>query len=223
MCVDRHWLQLLQNPEADMTLAEEYLEEANVDLANAIIDSIPIKYMLNEKQEMEHTDFRDWMNLKIQWLTNDLAIDSLDALNLESLKSFADGHNSFAGTKAKNVINFFYDGNYRNHPELPEDGQPQSRAVIQTKTVNKMEAKSYVKVYPNPSTSYVYVEYKTPSGNNSNIEVYDASGIRVLNEIMQGSKSLKIIDTSTLSDGTYFYKLIYNNEVLGQGNFIIQK
>lgn len=219
----RHWLQLLQNPEADMTLAEEYLEEANVDLANAIIDSIPIKYMLNEKQEMEHTDFRDWMNLKIQWLTNYLAIDSLDAVNLESLKSFADGHNSSAGIKAKNVVSFFYGGAYRNYPDLPEDGQSQSRPVIQSKIVNKMEAKNYVKVYPNPSSDFVNVEYKVPSASIAHIEVFDAAGKSVLNQNMDNAQFIKIIDVTQFVNGTYFYKVVSNNTIFGQGHFVVQK
>jgi len=181
-----------------------------------------MKYPLDEKQQTEQTDFRDWLTMKINWHNSDISMSNLDATNLDLLKSFADSRNSLAGLKAKNVVNFFYAGTYRNYPEVPnEDGM--RKAATKAKVAKTLDTKNYVKVYPNPSNSYVAFEYKVLCANAAHIEVFNATGISVLNEEVAGTQSVKIINASQFVDGTYFYKLICDNNVIGQGNFVIQK
>ena len=150
-------------------------------------------------------------------------MNELSSQNLADLKKFADSHSSLAGTKAKNVINFFYDGNYRNYPEIPDEAEMRKSEPKAKVTKPITDIKNYVKVYPNPSNSYVAFEYKVPCNYAAHLEVFNTQGVNVLIEEVTGTQSLKIINASQFVDGTYYYKLICDNNIIGQGNFIIQK
>lgn len=79
-------------------------------------------------------------------------------------------------------------------------------AVIGVKE-NKSEL--FAKIYPNPATEYVNIEYVVPNGGKTTIDIYDISGKKVYTEQLFVSKGQKIDrrintnDFASLQSGTY--------------------
>ena len=74
-----------------------------------------------------------------------------------------------------------------------------------------------VKVFPNPASSNVIFEITLPEKKETSIEVYNMIGQRI-DIVYQGwveediATSIKY-QVSTLSEGTYVYKIITNDEI----------
>ena len=84
-----------------------------------------------------------------------------------------------------------------------------------TTSVDNLENKNTLAIYPNPTNDYFIVE-----GINSNcqIELYDILGKKVLNQIANSSDTK--IDLSGFNNGIYFYKIINQDNILQTGKLI---
>ena len=73
---------------------------------------------------------------------------------------------------------------------------------------NNLDIKNENRVFPNPSTGIINVEYK----NVTKIEVVNIKGEIIINELFENcSNGKKVIDLSKFENGLYFINL-YNNE-----------
>lgn len=85
-----------------------------------------------------------------------------------------------------------------------------------TSGIAEFENKNDLKIFPNPSNSYINFEFEEKDDSNSNIEIYDAIGNLIVNQKIefQGiGKRLITINLSNLSDGLYFCKLNSNGNI----------
>jgi hypothetical protein len=75
---------------------------------------------------------------------------------------------------------------------------------------NKLDETGYV-IFPNPSRNYIQVTAPYFSNGKTNIEMYDATGRKIKSKRM--ISSIEEINTEDLPNGTYFLKLIHNDEI----------
>ena len=84
--------------------------------------------------------------------------------------------------------------------------------------VGKERPAYYMYVFPNPVKSYIYIETNDPRA--ASIQIYDMEGRLVLSHSIEQEKQLTI-DLSSLSSGTYIYKVIGQAAVITTNKFNI--
>jgi hypothetical protein len=77
-------------------------------------------------------------------------------------------------------------------------------------------------VYPNPASSYVYVEIPEPDGNLV-IKMTDLNGRMVNQAIIPENQQKYRLDTDNIPGGMYFIQLVRNNEVIGSKKILLQQ
>jgi len=84
--------------------------------------------------------------------------------------------------------------------------------AIDLNTLNKirkeqlMEYELSLKVYPNPATDFVNIEIPLVDTGRVNLELYNSSGVKVLNTIRAYQPVLQV-NVSNLSSGIYYLKV----------------
>jgi len=78
-----------------------------------------------------------------------------------------------------------------------------------------------INVFPNPSTSFVTLQFSNPGHINYAVTIYDAMGktIKEINDITDGEVS---IDNEPMNAGIYFYCLRNRWGIVGRGKFVIK-
>lgn len=87
------------------------------------------------------------------------------------------------------------------------------------------ETKSYLSnPFPNPANEYAAVFYKLPElKKQGNIIIYDINGKQVQNIKIDGTNEYILFNNTNLNNGTYFYSLIVDNEILDSKKMIITR
>jgi hypothetical protein len=86
------------------------------------------------------------------------------------------------------------------------------------------EAINEYKVYPNPASSEMTVEYTNPSDNSALcLSLYDILGHKLVNWNLPASESRVTENTSALPAGIYFYVINSGDNILTRGKLMIQK
>lgn len=113
-------------------------------------------------------------------------------------------------------LNLPIGGGLPNHPNFRLGEVPGSPCdTIDFSFVNSLEPSPFeIKVYPNPTNSYLNMEFETPVLNAIDIDIFDFTGNRVLfKTITKGDKKVQL-DFSKLPNGMYFYMLKSNGIIL---------
>jgi hypothetical protein len=77
------------------------------------------------------------------------------------------------------------------------------------------------KVYPNPASDNVTIDYKLDDGQIGNYEIINLSGQRVQSGYLQSGTTSQQISTSQLSVGVYTVKLTVDGEMIGNEKLVI--
>jgi len=96
-------------------------------------------------------------------------------------------------------------------------------AVEKDKTVP--EKKSFLSnPFPNPANEYAAVFYKLPElKKQGSIVIYDINGKQVQNINVDGSNEYILFNNINLSNGSYFYSLIVDNEIVESRKMMISR
>jgi len=79
-----------------------------------------------------------------------------------------------------------------------------------------------VTIYPNPFTTFTTIlTNNTSLINKSELKLYDVLGAEVIKTTI--TEKVTTLETSNLSPGIYFYKVICNNKIIQSGKLISQK
>ena len=79
-----------------------------------------------------------------------------------------------------------------------------------------------LKIIPNPFESQASILYTIPNNDGSTyIKVNDALGRNVRTLLLSGNQGTILFDKNDLSKGIYFYNVVSNGRIYGQGKFII--
>jgi|GEM_PF-2604985 len=80
--------------------------------------------------------------------------------------------------------------------------------------------KTVYQLYPNPANDQVNVEYQVPMEECATLEIYEASGIKIIEYRLQGESGLKEISTQTWAEGVYLFRFSCGNHIRTQKLFI---
>ncbi len=203
-------LQLDATPYSLMRVAWFMIENGDTTGAINKVDSI----LADTLTEHESYELNQQKTLML-WLIENPVIDST---SVEDLTYFLQSGSQLVSSYARSVMitNDFLD---YNEPYLV----PQllkNDVIRQVKRV--ADARSYVKVFPNPAKDYITVSYNSSIVNsNSEIIILDDSG-KIVNRISISKQSDQfIINTQKLTSGVYLIKLLNNNKTTAKEKFII--
>ncbi len=115
---------------------------------------------------------------------------------------------SFAGTGESNTVGTVKVENLTTGASLDLNGNDILRLTVTTGiNVNEIRQSAELKIYPNPTSGVLNLEFKQ-SAEFRHIRVINEAGAQVYNEELENSPSgLKTFDFSNLSPGAYFMTL----------------
>ena len=138
---------------------------------------------------------------------------STDAIHYETIKTMKSVYGNSTSETAYNFIDKkpVTGVNYYRVKSIDLDGK-YSFTSMKKATVG-LENKP--KIYPNPTTDVVYVEYFNVVNNDVVFELMNLSGQTVMKKTISNSKGFNksMIDVNTLEKGVYFYKMFINNSI----------
>jgi outer membrane protein Omp28/type IX secretion system substrate protein len=111
----------------------------------------------------------------------------------------------------------YYDTSANLRQVINSNQKKLTDATTNVITIN--HSASQILVYPNPASGQVYVSRIGTPGSESKIMITDFSGKEVLSGQLQQNNS--IIETKNISNGIYFYKVLSENGIVGQGKIAI--
>ena len=223
----RLWLYNLQLPEADVEVAQSYVETGNLDSATNVMARIYSKYTLTayDSTRLNNTD-SVLSNFIIPWYdANDSVLLSLDTSQLQLLDSFATQNSQhLPGTNCvRNLLNA-YNSKYFTSPVLPADSNTERSLTVNTQTnqnETKQPAHQGIKVYPNPANNYVKFELDS-SNANTTLTVYDLYGRKVIENSLNG-QTQTTINTESWQPGIFVWQVKQNGYPVGQDKLEIIK
>jgi len=219
----RNWLLSLNDAESDYMVIDNYINNGMFSEASQLLKDITTKYDLKGKQEEDYYSYLSFANWKIDVLSNNGSMDSLTENQKSELQTIADTGMALGNMKARNVLNFFYDGTYEVMPEVPIENNNQRRGNTQN-LQNLSHENNYIKVYPNPSKDIVYVTFNIPCiDKNATLKMIDMNGKIIYNKtIVEGIKQ-DVIDVSKWSAGAYQYVLEFDGVKIASDKLLIIK
>lgn len=83
-------------------------------------------------------------------------------------------------------------------------------------SIDDIASTDLISIYPNPANEFFIIESKNENLFFETIKVYDLTGRLVLNQEINNKTNYQRIDTSNLKQGTYFVKILVNNEIINK-------
>jgi hypothetical protein len=99
---------------------------------------------------------------------------------------------------------------------------PTGCSTVGIQTIYAANTNEAVTIYPNPFYKYTFIQINDASQiNNAELRIYNILGSEVMSSSI--SKHLTTLNTSNLTSGIYFYKVIVNNKIIQTGKLISER
>jgi hypothetical protein len=214
------WMNKLPSLSNRYDVIEYYLGKKQYTNAEAILNSLPTQYMMNEFENNEFSTYNTLYNFKKNLQQNNVSIHQLDSPRISQLKAIADnGLYSFARTMARDAMCFFYKVCYPyERKELP------TPIMGKTKISDNKETPKEITVYPNPAKEYVAFYYNLTDGNKViNLIVSDVTGKLIYQSTLSNTSGQHIWDVKNISNGNYIYSITTKTGLKYSGKIVVQK
>jgi hypothetical protein len=131
--------------------------------------------------------------------------------------SFAQGHYDLPATWAQNLLCFGY--GICTTPASPVQEQHTKSLMVGT---SAPEPAQYLKLYPNPATSYVSFAYKVTSADKAHIRITDALGREVDRLMIKTAEGQLLWDTRRLPAGVYTVELFVGKTIVQTQQLVVR-
>lgn len=215
---------LLQNENtltAKYELAFEYVNRGEYSLATATFNSIPNQFILTDEQISNHQQYVNIMPVIIDMYQNNKSVYDLDAVQTSLLNNIAQDSTCNPGFYARNMLVYAGVMEYTEPYLLPDSSLKAISSV--DKPVGKRSMPPRFKVYPNPASGYIAIEYNIQQqGCDGHILLRDNLGKIVKTIPVSSNKHSFIIPAKGLSNGVYYLSLQCNNNFIATEKVVIQ-
>ena len=124
--------------------------------------------------------------------------------------------------KARALMTLFDTLKYVNSCEQGNLVPPAAGSRVAATIENVVPNEQTIKVYPNPAQNQLFIDgLQLQSGDNAEVQVYSTLGQLVLRSKL--NNGITPIGISSLADGSYFYKVVQNGNVVLTDKLIILK
>ncbi|RLD42818.1 MAG: hypothetical protein DRI86_11020 [Bacteroidetes bacterium] len=204
-------------------LASRYLANGDYEQMNNTLSSINENFELNEQQISNQDDFVSTFNLAQSMYSSNSYFDVLNEEQRISLNTVL----SYKGSQVSQMALALL---MRNNPDFEYSElilQPTESSARMASNEDKVieDKTTYFKLYPNPTTDYFTLEYQLDADKYSNLqmEIYDATGRKVITQKLDSSNEATLIDVSSLSKGVYNISFIADGIALSTHKLTIVK
>ncbi len=177
-----------------------------------VLDYIENSFDLNNISQSIHQQYRDYMVTYSEIISSNDTAFAPDSLSRTELYDLA-GHNTFTGSYARNVLQF-YDTLVYIEPYILPSGQVKTGGVPVISGKQDKFINDTYRIYPNPAMSYFVAEYFVlkSSGIILELVVSDISGRVLQKTILPSNPGHKIISTKDLKPGLYLCKFVLDGK-----------
>jgi hypothetical protein len=210
------FLENNDSPETQYQLAFSKLNSWDSVEVRNILANIPLDYFLTSTQVSTYENYEDLFEILIPLRADSVEIDSNMYFGLSGL---ADEVNDIPGIYARNELIYKDLVTYIEPIYLPLNNETKlDKAIIER---DEFVKDSYLKVYPNPASAYLIIEYFLENPEiGAFISIYDAYGNKLLNRSFENKQNQIIIDIRTLPSGTYLIHLLNGDKIISSQKFI---
>jgi len=184
---------------------------------------ISSEFDLSDYENNIHNEFGDFFDILISLLAQSKSISQMDSVKQTEIEGIMDNSNDLLRTYCRNIL-ITTAGLQYNEPYLfPDTSSVKSSAANPSLpdygVINN--ANHILKLYPNPATEYLVMEYFLPYKSVSAIAtVTNTSGLNIENLLINPSGNQKILDLRKYKPGTYLIRLISGGKVLETKKFV---
>jgi len=208
------FLNSLNNFESRIDLAALYCSNANYELMNSTLNAITSNFQLSEEQLLCLNNWQTYFTIAQGINEATCKHGSLNDAQVTELTTIANDENSSVapyalGLLKKNNSNLGY-----VEPIEPVTVNSAKISHNNNTTASSISTQS-IKLYPNPASDYIAIEYKLDNAYNKLVlQIADPTGRILLTQDLKGGNNEELINISTLKPG------IYNATVIGDGKVI---
>jgi hypothetical protein len=219
-------IDLLQNHptlSAKYRLMMIYLGQGDSIAARNTLDSISAQFSLTSRQSLIHDHWNDWIKLVLELRADSSNMSDVDSLQIASILSISQNED-LPGCIANNALQFLSWTETEPHYILPGDQLKIKPVRMKSGKEKSTETRSTIKLYPNPSSSYIIVEY-LPNHESIKglLQVFTSAGRLYYSMELFNNKHFQSIDTKDWPGGIYFYKYTGDKSRMENGKIIIIK
>jgi hypothetical protein len=202
----RVWLRNMNNPAAQLLLSKTYLQSGNLTLAQNILFEMNLN---RQSWRLSTEQANDYLELATLFgIIGNQSIYSLDSQILSVIEPFTRSINSETAAFAKSTLSI-YGAYYPTEYTLPQIGE--ERRSDDDKGIDTTILK--LKVYPNPSNSYVNFEInESDISNYGSITVNDINGKIIWTKPLQPGEIRSTWYVNDIPNGIYFYSVLINGD-----------
>ncbi|MGH1334731.1 MAG: T9SS type A sorting domain-containing protein [Aureispira sp.] len=218
-----HWdsigVWLGKNPGlmAQYDLVEHYWKQGFYTTAFEQLDYIQDNFELIGVVYENHSAYHRLKNILLTAYEENRNEALLEVEEVDQLRAIADNNYGFAAVYAANIVNFFYNYEYQYTPTLP--------SVLEAEKSWKVEETSLsnLVIYPNPSHTWVEVEYQLPKDREEGLLRITSTNGQILQEIaVRQSNSKVTLTTRNWTTGIYFVALYSKEELIEQTTLVVK-
>lgn len=199
----RNWLDNLGGIQADREIISSFIEEDNFTDALVMANMLPQLYKMDDNDITDNYNYISLIEILQTLYSENRHLNQINAIELDQLEQIAYNSDLFAGTMARNILEFVEGGNTmicRNY----DQGNSSYKSGTFTNNELAMAYGLQLAISPNPANAWVEFEYTMPlDENRGNISVVDASGKTIETISINTYQGKKLWDTSNWNNGVY--------------------
>lgn len=219
-------INLLQNHptlSAKYRLMMIYLGEGDSIAALSTLDSIPAQFSMTSRQSIIHDHWNEWVDFILELKSDSSSITDADSNQTTTLLSLSQNED-LPGCLANNALQYLSWTETEPHYVLPGDQLKNEPVRIKSGKEKSSKTQSAIKLYPNPASGYIIVEYlPNQKSYNGLLQVFNSAGGLHYTMELFNNKHFQSIDTKDWPSGIYFYKYTSENSITENGKIIIIK
>ncbi len=195
------FLNFIQDDDIDQYGVNMIVRNFKVKQSDSIITSNPAQYQYKIQRiggdtttyQLELYVFEDGNTTT---LNTDILIDGNTTHTIEPYYNGSSGHQ---------VVIYVDNGN---------NGTLEDTLFLNTTSIGPFENDNSINVYPNPVNDKLVVSIDSKDKGNYLLDMYDIKGGRILSQLLKIQDSKSIINTASLSSGTYFLRIYKDGKVV---------
>ena len=227
------WYRKYGTASSEYSLVGHYFNQGDVSMAQQVLDSLPIRYGLNDTQMRYFAEFDSVFLIAKSIIDDSRGLHEATPGEIASVNAILSGGTHEIGVFVQKAFgdNVVFDppGPYSfptclDHSWLWERkaNNSNNQAIPPLTSVRSSDA--FLSVSPNPAKDIVYFKYDVPEAKTEMlISVTSVAGQVLKQFTVTDTKGTLTWDTKGVPAGTYMYKLSGNRGVINTGKLVIVK
>ena len=204
-------------------LAFEYLNKRDTNGVHATLIAIPSMFSLTPQENSIHQSYITYFNIMNAQVAQSKSNTNISPSQLATLRYLIENGGEPVQSLARNMLIANNLCMYHEPIILPDETKSiKQKSFIRT---GKISPQSYMKLFPNPASVYIIVEYnlrdKFTVGQEGEIIVTTLQGQQVESKLITKQQDQILISTLLLPMGTYLCTLKLTGKVIETQHFII--